>query len=554
MVVNSRTASRIQGRRTPKHAEDFFVTLDNEDAVPADEDVPEKASVRGAAASPGEKPELNLRLLWPVARYIEDTFGVKELQAFAAAGGLVPADFEGKNHWVSWERFEILLSKAKSQVGDDETFITACGYRMAETYGPLRFFFWATSPSRIFKIAEEAIRFQSSISQFHLVASGRNFARLRYTSSRPESRLMCLSRQAQAPGVPSLFGFPQAMLREHSCIARGDDACEYEFSWYSRPSWVYGPLIAGALVAASLIVLPRSQWLVGCLIAAGLGQLTHIVELRRSLTADRKTRDETTTALRRLVMKEAEARRELVRSHQRQREWTQTLEEHSLERTAVMAQLVERLQSLEQAREKKLLGFSHDLRNPLTIIQFSIDYLRDNVERLDVEAPAVVADLEEAMKHMRRMLSELMEVATAQKTLVQLRTQQIFVPELVERLQRRVRALVYGRPELRSSLDTKNELPEVIEMDPLVLDRVIDNLLTNAVKYTDSGTIHIELEGTPGFLLFRIEDTGRGIAASDIERIFQAGRSDPSTRASNSYGVGLAWCSRCSGASAGRST
>jgi signal transduction histidine kinase len=72
-----------------------------------------------------------------------------------------------------------------------------------------------------------------------------------------------------------------------------------------------------------------------------------------------------------------------------------------------------------------------------------------------------------------------------------------------------------------------------------VFDRVVDNLLTNAAKYTDRGSIVVEVGGVPGFLTIKVSDTGKGIESTDIERIFQAEGSDQSKRAPHSFGVGL---------------
>src|SRR5690606_21507544 len=78
-----------------------------------------------------------------------------------------------------------------------------------------------------------------------------------------------------------------------------------------------------------------------------------------------------------------------------------------------------------------------------------------------------------------------------------------------------------------------------IETDPLIFERVIDNLCTNAAKYTERGSIVLELDGRPGFLVLKISDTGRGIAPERLEKIFAADSSPDAERAARSLGVGL---------------
>jgi signal transduction histidine kinase len=71
------------------------------------------------------------------------------------------------------------------------------------------------------------------------------------------------------------------------------------------------------------------------------------------------------------------------------------------------------------------------------------------------------------------------------------------------------------------------------------LDRVVDNLLTNAAKYTERGAVVVELDGAPGFLVLKVSDTGCGIEAEAMGRIFQPGGSPVDARRGDSFGVGL---------------
>jgi hypothetical protein len=105
-------------------------------------------------------------------------------------------------------------------------------------------------------------------------------------------------------------------------------------------------------------------------------------------------------------------------------------------------------------------------------------------------------------------------------------------------LRRRTRALVLGR-DIRVSVFRTREAPQTLETDPLVLERVMDNLCTNAAKYTDQGSIVIELDGTPEHLVVKVSDTGRGIESDRMHRIFQSLGSGPDARSAQSLGVGL---------------
>ena len=81
-------------------------------------------------------------------------------------------------------------------------------------------------------------------------------------------------------------------------------------------------------------------------------------------------------------------------------------------------------------------------------------------------------------------------------------------------------------------------------MDRVVLDRVADNLLTNAVKYTERGNVLVELDGKPGFLTIKVSDTGRGIEEEEKARIFLPQGSNALKRAERSHGGGLSGVAR----------
>jgi signal transduction histidine kinase len=238
---------------------------------------------------------------------------------------------------------------------------------------------------------------------------------------------------------------------------------------------------------------------------------------------------------RKVALQEAEARKEIMELHSRQREWTRLLEEQVSDRTAMLQRMADEVKRFQVERAKMLRGISHDLRNPMTVMKTNVSSLADD-EVFD--RAATVRDVMEAIERINSMLSGLVRTATSDTALMGLSPTQMEIPPLTEKLERRLRALVFAR-NIRASVFATREAPDSIMMDPLLFDRVIDNLFTNAAKYTERGSIVVELAGTPGFLTVKVSDTGRGIAPEAIEKIFLPGASDIHTRADDSFGLGL---------------
>jgi len=485
-----------------------------------------------------EFAQYNLRILRPLADYVRAQHGAEALKKVAAAGRVLADDLDGKSHWVPIEQFESLLAAARALFPDDETFKKACVYRLAEAYGPMRYVLWATSPATVYRQAIRTYNLVSTDCHPRIISSDRTALDVRFERSVPISRISCLSRQAQTASLPTLWGLPPAHLREEGCIAHGDEACVYHLRWFDAKRWL--PIAMGLAIGAGL-----AAWLAGTrhMNAVGAVALTllglaigYIYELHRTGSANVAVGNEINNALKLLAEEEADARREILALHQRQRDWSRMLEEDAAERTSAFQDVVDRIRATQFERDTTLRGFSHDLKNPLAVLRANTDYLRESNPRPDVKD--IVKDFDQVIDQMQRLLDDLVTVASNQTTFMQITPQKIEVATVTERLRRRLRALVHGR-DIRASVFRTREAPEAISTDQILLDRVIDNILTNAAKYTERGSIVIELDGTPQSLIIKVSDTGRGIAPEDLEKTFRPGGSDRQMRATFSHGVGL---------------
>jgi signal transduction histidine kinase len=484
--------------------------------------------------------DYNLRILWPLARWLEDQLGAASL-AFALEGtGVLPAQFDAKNDWVSADTFETILGRARTLMPDDETFMRACTYRIKEAYGPIRYVLWAASPGAVYSQMLKTYPLVSTVGKLTILSQDQTSLDFRVEpEGRTISRLNCLVRQANCRILPTMWGLPAAHIKESACIGRGDPTCELHLRWYAARSVLpvfFGTVLFGViglmLQRFGLASVPTPIFL--ATLGAALG---YIVEVRRTEGINQSTRQEMMDALRQIAGEEAEARREIVELHQRQKEWTRLVEEQVGERTRTLERVLSGMEGLQQERASTLLGFSHDLRNPLQVLQFGAEVLRLRC-RLEPQALGVLDDMDLASAQMKRMLSSLVETASSHRATLPFTSQRIEISELSGRLQRRLRALVHGG-DVRATVFATREAPIAIDIDPLLLDRIVDNLLGNAAKYTDRGSVVAELDGTPGFLVIKVSDTGRGMDQEQLERCFTPGGSAPERRARDSFGVGL---------------
>jgi len=296
-------------------------------------------------------------------------------------------------------------------------------------------------------------------------------------------------------------------------------------------------LAAGSLGLVGVFALGASPWAPGALALLGWG-VGWLLEARRVVAENERAASETNHAMIELAVSHQEATRELIELHRRQQAWNQELETLVAERTATIEMVVGRLRKLGQMQSTRVRSLSHDLRNPLTIIKYTSDFIRDELSPVPPNVEQVLVDLDEASARMERLLADLARAASIEQTPGSPRFESVDVATLAASVRRRLNALVLGR-DIRPTVFQTRESPTEIRVDAILLDRVLDNLLTNAAKYTDRGSILVEFDGTPGQLCVRVSDTGRGMAPDRLEGVFGGSSPDISPNVGTSLGLGL---------------
>lgn len=193
-------------------------------------------------------------------------------------------------------------------------------------------------------------------------------------------------------------------------------------------------------------------------------------------------------------------------------------------------------EALLAAREKLMMTITHDIKAPLGSIMGYIDLL----SRLDQGKRGVLY-----LNHMKDSADHLLELVTDLLDFYKLDANKMAVncvafspAELFTSVCAGFEPAANGKGvELRCSLSV--ELTAQVAGDPSRIRQIAENLLSNAVKFTDRGFIAFDAWIEPGQLLFRVSDTGRGIAPAERERIYQEFVRLPSAGGVSGVGLGL---------------
>jgi signal transduction histidine kinase len=203
----------------------------------------------------------------------------------------------------------------------------------------------------------------------------------------------------------------------------------------------------------------------------------------------------------------------------------------------------QRLEDLQRLRQETTELIIHDLRNPLSSIAVSLKLLTLTLPEDILKANQGVLSIGQAScERMQRLVDSLLEVSRLETGEVQLSLQVIPLPDIIEEIIRRTSILARPGTTIRSMIEP--DLPPVLA-DRDKIDRVIMNLIDNALKYTpQGGQITISVGRHPdGFVQVSVTDDGPGIPAEERERIFErfAQVTDGQTRR-RGFGLGLTYC------------
>jgi PAS domain S-box-containing protein len=176
------------------------------------------------------------------------------------------------------------------------------------------------------------------------------------------------------------------------------------------------------------------------------------------------------------------------------------------------------LLEVNRRKDEFLAMLAHELRNPLAPIRNAL-YLMKRGEVDATSTGEVWSMMERQVEHLARLIDDLMDVSRISTGKVELRWEEVELTSVIARAIDVVRPLIEQRGH-QLSVDLP-DLPIRLRADPTRLEQVIDNLLTNAAKYSDPGgriSLSASLEGDSAVL--RLRDSGIGIAPEQLPHIF----------------------------------
>jgi signal transduction histidine kinase len=195
------------------------------------------------------------------------------------------------------------------------------------------------------------------------------------------------------------------------------------------------------------------------------------------------------------------------------------------------------LQNIEEMRRGFVANVSHELRTPMTSIRGFVDGILDGTIPPEKQNQYLTIVKDETIR-LNRLVNDLLDLARMEAGEVKLNISVFDINELVRKCVIKLESLLLEKGLTVDANFEEEDLP--VKADSDSIERVIYNLMHNAIKFTpENGEIRVKTYVEKDKAIISVEDTGKGIAESEIPYIFERFYKTDKSRSADRTGVGL---------------
>lgn len=217
-----------------------------------------------------------------------------------------------------------------------------------------------------------------------------------------------------------------------------------------------------------------------------------------------------------------------------------SLEAHKSEGYIFIVKDITKSKSLEEEKDEFISVVSHELRTPITISEAAISNIHLIAQRRS--APKEIVDgidsAHNQILYLSSMINDLSTLSRADRSGTT-ETEVLKVSEMLSDMHKKYSDEA-RKAHLLLNLDDQSK-GATVRTNKLYLEEILQNLITNAIKYTENGSVTICAKSQQGGILFSVIDTGLGISKSEKEKVFEKfyRSEDYRTRETSGTGLGL---------------
>ncbi|MBI5506048.1 MAG: PAS domain S-box protein [Deltaproteobacteria bacterium] len=278
---------------------------------------------------------------------------------------------------------------------------------------------------------------------------------------------------------------------------------------------------------------------------AGLQGVAHWLEIFLYPLRDHTGRVSELVVMSRDVTERKQAEDRIRQLNEELRRHTEELEQRVAERTAELAVAKEQAEAADRLKSAFLATMSHELRTPLnSIIGFTGVILQGMVGPLNDEQVKQLGMVRGSARHLLALINDVLDISKIEAGQLDVMRESFDLRGSFERTLAIARPLALAKG-LALHGGVANDVDSMVG-DARRVEQVMLNLITNAVKFTERGEVHVDCERRGAMLVTRVTDTGIGIKPEQMGLLFRPFRQIDSglTRSHDGTGLGLAICKR----------
>ncbi len=208
---------------------------------------------------------------------------------------------------------------------------------------------------------------------------------------------------------------------------------------------------------------------------------------------------------------------------------TQALQEHAAA-----------LEAAARAKDEFLANMSHELRTPLNAIIGFSEGLLERADRhpLSDHQKDRLTKINKSGEHLLVLINRLLDIASVEAGKTRVNPTSFDLETLIGEMSSMAEELIKSKPQVRYTVDVENGLP-LIFSDQDMLKQILINLISNAAKFTEQGSIKLWVRRDGKTILLSVEDTGMGIPEKHLDHVFEKFYQAPETMRGSLKGTGL---------------
>ncbi len=218
------------------------------------------------------------------------------------------------------------------------------------------------------------------------------------------------------------------------------------------------------------------------------------------------------------------------------------------ERTAELAIAKEHAEESDRLKSAFLASMSHELRTPLnSIIGFTGIILQELVGPLNDEQSKQLKMVQDSAHHLLSLINDVLDLSKIEAGQLNVESEEFDLSEVIRNVVKKVSPMADKKG---ISIETEvSSVVSVIKSDRRRVEQVLLNLVNNAIKFTERGSVKIYCEPAGKYITTSIKDTGIGIAPEDMDKLFRAFQQIETglSRRFEGTGLGLSICKKLVG-------